>query len=555
MGRKLEHKIRNTDVKDKKTDSKPERTFGKYLRAGALGIALAVSPLILTGCDKPKKDETEQTDKKPDKAKECTPPECFDDGYGDGEWDFKYDKAANGLKNAIFDDDVEGVKEAAGRMKDIDSPIAYRANALEFASSVSNVEVVEALLEKGAKVNKNALWNAARIDANWTECKVVDDGVFELLLNNGGREIIQSDRKFGEMLLIETARYQEYEAVRLLAEMGVNVNAVNKKGETPLYFAMVDNRSKEIIELLKSKGAKEVIPHDKSSIDIGLAEAIFSNSTYMLKKLVDAGADVNRVLPNGNNVIENACLYGDSEMVSYLFDNGAVITEDALETAAVLSDNDKPDSIKRFEVVMKNGGAEIIMNGGGARALADAATEGDIMAVDMMLKAGASIEAIRSARWAVAETLNYIEYEAEYEEGKDCCKEWKKDLQKRLKILEEAEKQVGELKLTITEESLTEAAWRSDTQEGHNNFIFLLKNGGSEYIREDTSRGVGALVQAAGQGNYELVQMLIDLGVDVNAEDKNGYTALKIVRASKNYGVGEEHYLKTAKVLRKAGAE
>jgi len=542
---------------NKKTDSGKVKTKKRnaMIRAAALGVALAVAPGLM-GCDgKPKKDETAKVDKKAEKKQDKPKDErCYyadyryDDGYGDGEWDFKYDKAANGLKNAISEENADDVKEAADKMKNINSPIAYRANALEFASSVSNVEVVEALLEKGAKVNKNALWNAARIDACWAECKVVDDGVFELLMNNGGKEIIRSDKEFGELLIIATLRYQEYEAARLLVETGVDVNVVNEKGESPLYIAMLYNRNEEMIELLKSKGAKEIIPHDKCVINFDIADAIFADNTYILKKLVDAGADVNRTLSNSNNVIENACLYADSEAVAYLLDNEAVLTEDALETAAVLSDNNKPDSIKRFEVVMEKGGADIIMNGGGASALVDAATEGDIKAVDMMLKAGVSIKAIRSARWAALQFLDELESDK-------CCEEQRKGLEERIKLLEEAEKQVGEPKLTITEESLTEAAWRSDTVEGHNRFIYLMKNGGSEFIMEEPRRGAGALVQAAGQGNYELVQLLVDLGVDVNAKDENGYTALKVVRKSKNYGVGEKHYLKTAKVLREAGAK
>lgn len=461
---RLRYGCKNTKNKDSgKVKTKKGNTV---IRAAALGVALAVAPGLM-GCDKkPAKDETAQLDKKTedkkqDKAKECTAPDCFDDGYGDVEWKSSYGATEEKLERALYDEDIEKIKEFADKMDDINAPIGYRSNAIETASRISDVEVVGALLDRGAKVTRKSLWNASRIEADWVEGRVVDDGVFELLLNNGGKEIIQSDKKFGEMLLIETARYREYVAVRLLAEAGVDVNAANKKGETALYFAMLynkNNRNGKIIELLKSKGANEVIPHDKEVINNDLVEAISSGSTYMLKKLVDAGADVNRVLSNEYNVIEDACQYGNSEMVSYLLDNGAVLTEYALETAAVLSDNNKPDSMKKFEVVMEKGGEEIIMNGGGAGALADAATGGDIEAVNMMLKAGASIEAIKSARWAVVETLNYIEFEAEYEEGKDCCIEWKKDLKKRLEILEKAaarNKAVEKECLSETEKSNT----------------------------------------------------------------------------------------------------
>lgn len=437
---KLRYECENTN----KTDSGGVKTRrgNAVIRAAALGVALAVAPGLIGCTDKPKKDETAQADKKQDKKTEKKKEEpkderCFyadydyNDGYGDGEWNYKYDIVAKELENAISEENVDDVKEAADKMKDVNSPIHYKSNAIEYASLVSNVEVVGALLERGGKVTKKALWNASRIDANWVEGDPVEDGVFELLLNNGGKEIIQSDKKFGETLLIGTLRYQEYEAAKLLVETGVDVNTVNERGESPLYIAMLDDRSKEMIELLKSKGAKEVIPHDKCTINFDIGDAIFAKNTYILKKLVDAGADVNQVLSNGMDVLKNACMYGNSEMVSYLLDNGAVLTEDALETAAVLSDNNKPDSIKKFEVVMKNGGEEIIRSGGGAGALADAATEGDIKAVEMMIEAGASKEAIRGAYWAALQFLDELESDK-------CCKEQRTKLQERIKVLKKA---------------------------------------------------------------------------------------------------------------------
>ena len=90
---------------------------------------------------------------------------------------------------------------------------------------------------------------------------------FELLIKNKA-DIKLTDRS-GDTLLHKAATFNRHDFSNRLIELGIEVNATNKVGSTPLHYA-VRAGNKEIVQLLIGKGAKIGLRDidNKTSIEI-----------------------------------------------------------------------------------------------------------------------------------------------------------------------------------------------------------------------------------------------------------------------------------------------
>ena len=70
----------------------------------------------------------------------------------------------------------------------------------------------------------------------------------------GAKSDLNIKNRFGNTALMVASYYNRKKIVKLLIDAGADINLQNKEGKTALYFS---KKFEEIIELLKSKGAKE----------------------------------------------------------------------------------------------------------------------------------------------------------------------------------------------------------------------------------------------------------------------------------------------------------
>ncbi|KAF3887554.1 MULTISPECIES: ankyrin repeat domain-containing protein [Nostocales] len=139
------------------------------------------------------------------------------------------------------------------------------------------------------------------------------------------RQLIASDRTSikeasGTILLSEAVRENNIKIVRLLIELGAEVNDEDRviyDCETPLAVA-ASQGNLEILKLLLNAGAVVNIPLKDPESWTPLMCAVSSRNFDAVKLLVEAGADVNEIRDGGNFSLAIAAYFGDREIFDYL---------------------------------------------------------------------------------------------------------------------------------------------------------------------------------------------------------------------------------------------
>lgn len=116
----------------------------------------------------------------------------------------------------------------------------------------------------------------------------------------------------GNTALMYAVYAQNGMLAKTLLENGANVNAPNNMGQTPLHCA-VSVRARTIAGILFTYGA-EVNAKDGAG-NTALSVAIQSGLVNMVELLLDAGANPNIKFKNNNNILIQACLNKDYDMV------------------------------------------------------------------------------------------------------------------------------------------------------------------------------------------------------------------------------------------------
>ena len=148
---------------------------------------------------------------------------------------------------------------------DINTPALCNRTPLLWASLSSSGEFVETLIDLGADVNAQRTDDKVTpliLAAHWNNYMAI-----HLLLERGGNALINTQKDIGHSPLGEAARRGFCNVAELLIEKGSNVNLRNKKGKTPLYFA-VENKDEQLIRLLlKNKADVSMRYKDSNSTE------------------------------------------------------------------------------------------------------------------------------------------------------------------------------------------------------------------------------------------------------------------------------------------------
>jgi ankyrin repeat protein len=116
----------------------------------------------------------------------------------------------------------------------------------------AELDIVQHLINNGADVNASGNdGDTALMWASW-------NGHYDIakLLIDHGADVNAKD-EYGRTALMGASGLGHLGIVRLLLDAGADVNAKNNFGETALMYASRCNGHPAIIELLRSKGAKE----------------------------------------------------------------------------------------------------------------------------------------------------------------------------------------------------------------------------------------------------------------------------------------------------------
>ena len=244
------------------------------------------------------------------------------------------------LLEAVKRGDMDAVRYLLKQQVDVDAPQADGATALAWAAHRNDTETVELLIRAGANVNvtndygvtplslactnRNAAIvgklsqagadpNAAQITGETALMTCARTGNVEAvkLLLAHGADVNAREAQGGQTALMWTVAEKHPAVARLLIEYGADVNATSygSDGYTPLLYAANHLAVKQV--------------RSKASGFQPLLFAAQQGDIESARILLEAGADVNDSTPEYGNALVVACASGHEELALFLLDQGA----------------------------------------------------------------------------------------------------------------------------------------------------------------------------------------------------------------------------------------
>jgi ankyrin repeat protein len=207
------------------------------------------------------------------------------------------------------------------------------------------------------------------------------------------RDLIAATDAGGSTLLHHAAGFGSIEVMTQLLDAGAAVNAKNRRGSTPLMWAIHDESK---VQLLVGRGAAVNMRQAEGRTPLYLAASL-GNGAAQVRLLLERGADPNVPLANGRTPLMAAALRGDLEVVRLLLDAKANVhaRDGAGETALMLAATDGSPTVVRLLLAR---GADVgVRTKRNETALGNAGTAGNEETVRLLLEHGAEVN-VRNMR-------------------------------------------------------------------------------------------------------------------------------------------------------------
>jgi ankyrin repeat protein len=201
-------------------------------------------------------------------------------------------------------------------------------------------------------------------------------------------EVIKGTDAGGSTALHHAAGYGPLDNLQLLVDKGADVNAKNRRGSTPLHWAIHDGAK---VRLLLAKGANVNARQAQGRTPLYLA-AMLGDGVPTLRLLLSKGADPKLAAVNGQTPLMMAAR-GDVEAIQLLIEKGAAVNakDGAGETA--LMSACAGGNARAVQLLIERGADVKVTSKRNETALGFAATSGVQASVEMLLAKGADVNA------------------------------------------------------------------------------------------------------------------------------------------------------------------
>src|SRR5499425_1467057 len=199
-------------------------------------------------------------------------------------------------------------------------------------------------------------------------------------------EVVSGKDAGGSTALHHAAGYGPVGNLQLLIDKGADVNAKNRRGSTPLHWAIHDEAK---VRLLLAKGVNVNTKQAQGRTPLYLA-AMLGNGVPTLRLLLSKGADPNLAAVNGQTPLMMAAR-GDVEAMQLLIEKGADVNakdgagETALMSACV------GGNARGVQLLIERGADVKVTSKRNETALGFAATSGAQASVEMLFAKGAGV--------------------------------------------------------------------------------------------------------------------------------------------------------------------
>jgi ankyrin repeat protein len=413
---------------------------------------------------------------------------------------------------------------------DVNAKDSSNLSMLMLAVKQENTVCVKILLKNGAKVNykdfhgESALWKAVN--------KALLD-ITKLLIENGA-PINEAYNIYKETVLIKAVRQGNSDIVKYLLENNANIDFVDFYGKKAIHYNThnnVDRRTK-IIKLfndaeLLNNPTKAMLHAFKTEQEVPIET---------LQKLIKAGAKLNAIDEDGNNVLILASAKGNARCVKFLTQDSLVKlnekNKDGDTALRVAANNGHQDIVERL---IERGADIDATNEKGHTALIGAACQGHLNIVKMLLKEDAKTD-------ITGTDGNNLKTCARSSGNQDVIKAINElDMLKNLeKPLLEALKNREELDINFVKKILSEKSFDIEYKnENGENALFLASNHHhyTDIVKLLISKGANVnaltnehktpLMNAACSGLKGIVEMLVGSGAKTDITATNGLTIKK----------------------------
>ena len=220
------------------------------------------------------------------------------------------------LIDAIKARDVAAVQSLLKEKVDVDVLAPDGATPLVWAAQLDDLSLTQLLLNAGATVNYK---NDFGVTALWVAARNGNAAVINLLLKAGADP--NAARTSGETALMRAAMTGRPQAVEALLAGGARVDAVeSRRGQNALMWAITEQHL-EAARLLIAAGA-DVSARSRNGYT-PLLFAAREGNLEIVKLLLDRGASVNETGTDGASVLHVATVRGHASLAEFLMDKGA----------------------------------------------------------------------------------------------------------------------------------------------------------------------------------------------------------------------------------------
>ncbi|XP_063913028.1 uncharacterized protein LOC135129711 [Zophobas morio] len=413
----------------------------------------------------------------------------------------------------------QGVYENAKMLLDFGASINIadkdNKNLLHYASWKDNKDIIKILIDKGIDVNaQDKLGKTALHFA----CEQTIYGNVEMLLSVGA-SINLADIENRNVLHSAALSWKDNrDVMKLLLEKGIDINAQDKNGATALQLAWTRSVCENAKTLLDFGASTDVLDHNKQNV-LHYASKSWNADPDLIKAIIDKGIDVNAQDGNGTTPLQVACKNGNYEITELLLNFGTSINiadkrnKNAFHYAA---ESWTPNRSK-MKLLIENGIDVNAQTETGTTALQLACQNGDAEIAEMLVKSGASVNMLDK------NNENALHY---------ASKSWAPN-RFRTKLLIEKSKDV--IDQNKSKGTVVKFPCRSTEFEMSE---LVLDRGISISIVDKNKYGLHSALELRGN-NQNIIKLLTQKGIDINAQNQNGTTALQLACAKHSHEITE----------------
>ncbi len=501
-------------------NASPEERQGAIDSEKFRNLSAKTQEMIIEGIDDLENVEQKESSRKVDKDKVEESDDAWEEGVKKQLFN-QFDRALEQRRQFIRQRDLDITEEIAQGMpkwnaKPADPVIIPsfdnlkpKGDSIWSAAAEGNLNSVKKYLAKGLDINAKggSLKSSALLSATlYDQVKMA-----EFLIRNGADVNAKGDD--GGTALHAAAFLGQYEIAKLLIQNGADVDARNNEGETVINGTMADwETTKFIAGMLQLKLDRESVETGRSQIVELLrkngATAEFSDppdnnfwtmvgvgNLQAVKQHLAKGLDINAKNKDGVTALQIATLLGQYEIAELLVQKGADVNTKANDGTTALHSAAFLGRYKEAKLLLENRIDANIRNNDGATAI-------DILNLDW-----------RTTQF-VAQMLSLQVDKEKVEDGRNRIK---KLLGQQVASIDNQSNQSD-----FVGQSLHEAVLVGNL-EGVKRHI-VVKSDLNQKDPNLQGQGASALHIASIFGQLEIVELLIQAGVDLNQADREGST-------------------------------